>query len=282
MTDTVVPAPPASPAAVLGVVTDTVADLSDRLWAARSPAELLATVRAVETLRSVLDGLELAVVAEIDATHAAATAGRASTKDFLTAVAGGRKSEGPRLVALAKALTSDRAVTGQALAAGTLSRTQAEVIVGAIDRLPVNPALRARAEDLLVDQARTRDAADLARLGDHLLERLDPDGAERREEQALDRQERAAHLNRFLSLAEDGIGGVRLRGRGSIEDAPHLKTVLFSLAAPPTPPGPRPGPRRRHPRVAPVRRTQRPPTRRPRPPRARHPPVGLADRGGPP
>src|SRR3954451_22846039 len=75
MTDTVVPAPPASPAAVLGVVTDTVADLSDRLWAARSPAELLATVRAVETLRSVLDGLELAVVAEIDAPHAAATAG---------------------------------------------------------------------------------------------------------------------------------------------------------------------------------------------------------------
>src|SRR3954447_21357683 len=241
MTDTVVPAPPASPAAVLGVVTDTVADLSDRLWAARSPAELLATVRAVETLRSVLDGLELAVVAEIDATHAAATAGWASTKDFLTAVAGGRKSEGPRLVALAKALTSDRHVTGQALAAGTLSRTQAEVIVGAIDRLPVNPALRARAEDLLVDQARTRDAADLARLGEHLLERLDPNGAERREEQALDRQERAAHLNRFLSLAEDGIGGVRLRGRGSIEDAPPTSRRCCSPWPHPTPP-PTPAP----------------------------------------
>src|SRR3954471_11653379 len=167
MTDTVVPAPPASPAAVLGVVTDTVADLSDRLWAARSPAELLATVRAVETLRSVLDGLELGVVAEIDATNAAATAGWASTKDYLTALTGGRKSEGPRLVALAKAVTTDRTLTGQALAGGRLSRTQAEVIVRTVDRLPVNPALRDAAENLLIEEARTRDAADLTRLGAH-------------------------------------------------------------------------------------------------------------------
>src|SRR4051794_41764685 len=94
MTDTVVPAPPASPAAVLGVVTDTVADLRDRLWAARGPAELLATVRAVETLRSVLDGLELAVVAEIDATHAAATAGRGPTKDLPPPGPGGPQSAG--------------------------------------------------------------------------------------------------------------------------------------------------------------------------------------------
>jgi uncharacterized protein DUF222/HNH endonuclease len=101
-----------------------------------------------------------------------------------------------------------------------------------VDRLPVNPALRGAAETLLIDQARTRNASDLTKLGAHLLERLDPDGVERREEQALAREERAAHLGRFLSLAEDGLGGVRLTGRGTTEDAAHLKTVLLALAAP--------------------------------------------------
>jgi len=111
--------------------------------------------------------------------------------------------------------------------------------VDTVDRLPGNPALRAAAETLLLDQAGTRDATELTKLGAHLLERLDPDGVERREEKALDRTERAAHAARFLSIAEDGIGGVRLTGRGTIEDAAHLKTVLFAMAAPhpATPPG---------------------------------------------
>ena len=214
------------------MVAETVRDLTQTMWAARDPGELLATVRAVERLRSVLDAMQLQVVAEIDATHAAATEGWASTKDYLSAVTGGRTGEGRRLLALAKALGSDRAATATALAAGDLSRTQAEVIVAAVDRLPVNPALRQAAETLLIDQARTRTASDLTKLGAHLLERLDPDGTERRDEQALDREERAAHLGRFLSLAEDGLGGVRLTGRGTTEDAAHLKAALFALAAP--------------------------------------------------
>jgi hypothetical protein len=217
---------------VLGVVADTVGDLADTLWAARSPGELLATVAAAERLRSVLDAMELRVVAEIDATHAAVTEDWASTKDYLTAVTGGRTGEGRRLLALAKALTSDRTATATALAAGDLSRSQAEVIVTTVDRLPVNPALRAAAETLLIDQARTRNASDLTKLGAHLLERLDPEGTERRDEQALEREERAAHHSRFLSLAEDGLGGVRLTGRGTAEDAALLKAVLFPLAAP--------------------------------------------------
>src|SRR3954452_13072758 len=160
MTDTLVPAPPASPAApasqgasaspvaspsgsavvwavasgscpgsaavVLGVVADTVGDLAQTLWAARSPAELLATVAAAERLRSVLVAMVLRVVAEIDATHAAATEDWASTKDYLTAVTGGRTGEGRRRLALAKALTSDRAATGTALAAGDPWRVHTE------------------------------------------------------------------------------------------------------------------------------------------------------------
>ena len=49
---------------------------------------------------------------------------------------------------------------------------------------------------------------------------------------ALDREERAAHLHRFLSITDDGAGGVRLKGRGTIEDAATLRAALLPLTAP--------------------------------------------------
>lgn len=232
MTDLVLPPMPASPVAVLSAVAEVVTGLDDTLWAARSPAELLGSLRMLERLRSALDAVQLQVVREVDATSAAATEGWASTKDFVTAVSGGRKGEGRRVVALANAVSTDRTATGAALRAGRVSRAQAEVVVEAVDQLPVDRGLRGAAEQLLLEEALFRDATDLARIGRHVLQRLDPDGTDRRDERALDREERAAHLSRFLSLSEDGIGGVRLKGRGTVEDAAHLKAMLFSLAAP--------------------------------------------------
>ncbi len=220
------------PSHVLALVTDTVGDLEDTLWAAKPPEELLATMRALERLRSLLDALQLQVVSEIDATSAARHEGWASTRDYLTAVTRGAKGEGRRLVTLARALATDRARTATALGAGRVSRAQAEVIVAAVDRLPVDPGLRDAAEQLLVEEARDHDASELARRGRYAVDRLDPDGSDRRDERALHREERAAHLSRFLSISEDGIGGVRVKGRGTVEDAAWLKAVLFPLAAP--------------------------------------------------
>ena len=95
-----------------------------------------------------------------------------------------------------------------------------------------SPALRDEAERLLLDQAASLNASELRKAGEHLLEVLDPDGTGRAEETALDRLERSAHLGRFLTIAEDGIGGVRLRGRGTVEDAAVIKTALHALSAP--------------------------------------------------
>jgi hypothetical protein len=192
----------------------------------------LGTATALEKLRSTLDALQLRVLSEIDATGAARAEGWSTTKDFYTAVSGGRAGSGRSMLALAKAISTDRASTGTALANGAISKTQAQVIVTAVDRLPVTPGLRDAAERVLLEDAATRDATDLARVGRYVLERLDPDGSERRDEQALVREERAAHLGRYLSLAEDGIGGVRLSGRGTVEDAALITKVLMSLAAP--------------------------------------------------
>jgi len=226
------PPPPGGPAQIVAGVCGVVSELGQTLWAARPPEELVETVVVLERLRSVVDAVQLQVVAELDATDGARCDQWASVKDFVTAVGGGRKGDGPRAVWLARAVTGDRVATGRALAEGRVSRVQAEVVVRAVDRLPVNPALRDAAEQLLLTEAVTRDATELRKVAATVLERLDPDGAERRDERALDRLERAAHLGRFFSISEDGIGGVRVRGRGTVEDAAQLKAVLMPLAAP--------------------------------------------------
>ena len=55
---------------------------------------------------------------------------------------------------------------------------------------------------------------------------------ERKAEKDLAAQDRAAHLNRYLAITEDGAGGVRLRGRGTVEDAAKLKAALLPLTKP--------------------------------------------------
>src|SRR5680860_1718519 len=62
------------------------------------------------------------------------------------------------------------------------------------------------------EHARTMDASDLWTAGKHLIAVIDPDGDEREQEKQLAREERAAHLNRFLSITEDGAGGEREQG----------------------------------------------------------------------
>ena len=106
------------------------------------------------------------------------------------------------------------------------------MIADAIDRLPHKPELRARAEALLLDEATRLNATDLAKAAKHLLAVIDPERADRDAEKELEKGDRAAHLGRYLSITEDGAGGVRVRGRGTVEDAATLRTALLPLTAP--------------------------------------------------
>ena len=111
---------------------------------------------------------------------------------------------------------------------------------------------------------------------------VDPDADDRKLERQLDREERASHLGRYLSIAADGAGGVRVKGRGSAEDGALLKAALLPLTAPAPAvddhdgrAGPRPA-RRRRPDVGrpdpdrPARLGHRPATRLPRRTRPAH------------
>jgi hypothetical protein len=219
--------------AELARIRTRVRGLADTLWAARSREELMDTVAAIEALKSTLEGLELGVVHELDATHAVKTAGWASTQDFVTTVAGGHKGTGPATVRLAAAVDQPLlAPVGEALRDGWLSAAKAQVIERAIDALPGEPDLRARGVQVLLGEAKALDATELRKLTRRLLTVVDPDGDDRRDEQALDRLERAAHLHRHLTLTDDHAGGAWLKGRCSTEDAAWIKATLFPLAAP--------------------------------------------------
>ncbi len=122
--------------------------------------------------------------------------------------------------------------TRDGLLAGTVSPAQAEVIIRSVEDLPPGEWVRRRGEKVLLRQAAHLNASELARAGRHVVEVVDPDGVDRRLEAALDRDERAAHLNRHLSISEDRAGGVRIRGRGTAEDGALLKAALLPLTAP--------------------------------------------------
>jgi hypothetical protein len=86
----------------------------------------------------------------------------------------------------------------------------------------------------MVEAAARLDASDLARTGRRLVHVVDPDAEDRRLEAALEREERAAHLGRSLSISDDGAGGVRVKGYGSVEDGAVLRAALLPMTAPTT------------------------------------------------
>ena len=218
---------------MLAQVVASVRDLDDTWWTHQSDEVLVATVELVERARAALAAVQAGAVAEADAPDLAKQRLHyGSTGDWLTHTGGLRKGDGKRLVTRAHALTGTLTATREAMAASTVSPEQADVIVTAVAQLPSGEAVRARGEATLVEQAGSFDASDLARTGRHLVHVVDPHATDRKLERVLAREERAAHLDRSLSIVFDGAGGVRLKGRGTAEDGHLLKHVLLPLAAP--------------------------------------------------
>ena len=217
----------------LGAMRSEAAELWHTLWAARDRAELMDVVAEVEALKSTLDALQLEVVRELEATNAVKPLGWASTQDFLTSVAGGHRGHGPTVVRLATHTNEPLfAPLVEAMADGWLSMTKAQVIERAVDALPGNPDLRARGLQTLLEEAKRLDATELRKAGRYLVHVIDPDSEDRAAERALDREERAAHLHRHLTVAPDHAGGAWIRGRCSTEDAALIRSTLMPLAAP--------------------------------------------------
>ncbi len=210
-----------------------VSELREVLWAARGGGELMDTAAGIETMKSELDAVMLDVVREIEVRGEAKRMGWASTQDFVTAVAGGHKGSGPAVVRLATTTAEPVfAPIAEAMHDGWLSTAKAHVIQRSVDTLPLDADLRTRGVTFLLGEAKRLDATELRKVARQLAAVVDPDGEDRRAERELAREERAAHLDRYLTITDDLAGGAFLKGRCSAEDAALIKTTLLPLSKP--------------------------------------------------
>ncbi|WP_170285999.1 HNH endonuclease signature motif containing protein [Nocardioides rubriscoriae] len=222
-----------SPAAVLATAGSQLGELRERLWAGVGHEDLVDGLQALEALTAQAAALRAQLLTEVD--HREIPRRQlswASTHEWYAHLAGLTVGEARKAVVHARALTSERSATFEALAAGEVSPRQAGIVCDAVEDLPPGPALRAQAEQTLLAEATRLDATDLRKAARHLADVVDPDRAERKAEAELDREERAAHLKRFFAVTDDGAGGVRIKGRGSVEDAAILRAALIPLTKP--------------------------------------------------
>ena len=107
------------PAGLVASAREAVTVLSETLWAAARPEDLLEVTVEMEAA-SVAGGRGRATdeAAEVEATEAAKTAGWVSPGDDLTSVSGGRRGHGQRLLRTARGLCGSRTATLLALTAG--------------------------------------------------------------------------------------------------------------------------------------------------------------------
>ncbi len=222
-----------TPAGALAAACAELEAVAGSWWSARGSGELVAGVEELQRLKAKAAALEAELLAELDARQTAKQElGWGSTADWFTHLAGTTRRQGRRAVAHAGILVTERAGTLEALRAGAVSAEQASVVLDALERLPLAEHVRRRGEQLLLEEAGRLNASDLHRAGRHLASVVDPDRDEREAEKALDREDRAAHLGRVLTVTEDGCGGIRIRGGGSVEDGAALRAALLPLTRP--------------------------------------------------
>ncbi len=229
----ITPLPSPTPAGVVGAACAELGSLHGALWSARTAEALVGGVEELQRLKASAAALEAELIAELDARETPRRElGWGSTADWYAHCAGTTRRQGKRAVEHARALTQDRSATLAALQEGSVSPDQAGVILAAVDRLPSAEHTRRRGERVLLEEAGRLNATDLHRVGRHLINVVDPEREDREAEKALEREDRAAHLSRHLTISDDGVGGIRLRGRGTVEDGATLRAALLPLTRP--------------------------------------------------
>lgn len=209
--------------------------LTNSQWDGADGFAAVAIAEAICCAKSQLDASLLKVIPLLENSEALDDAGWATAKDFLTHLLGGHKGTGGGLVRAVEQLRDLPSVQG-ALEDGRLTLPQARVIAAKVHTLPRVPefqtAVAERMLGLVVEKG--LDASDLGKAFDEVVAELDPNAELADLEKERAKGERGAHRARFLSLSEDGHGGVRVKGYGTVEDAEAIRATLMPLAAPVT------------------------------------------------
>ena len=126
------------------------------------------------------------------------------------------------------------AAVRRGLVSGDVNTAQARTIATALGELPEDATVSTRilAEELLVDEAALHGPVALARLGHRILERVDPDAADRKLAEQLAREEREARRLRSGTRFSDGHGSVWYKFRIPTGDDALVWPILDTLSTP--------------------------------------------------
>lgn len=216
-------------------VAERAAELARCGWDVLDGPEAVAGVEAIVAARSFLDAALLRGIDRLEATDALRELGWVSVKDYLTHLTGGHKGTGGGLVRAAEQLR-DLPDVQAALEAGRVRLPQARAIASKVHTLPRVHEFRTAVAGAMLDLVDTHghDASDLQTAFGDVVRELDADGSIVNAEREKAKAERGAHHARHLAFAEDGHGGVRVKGYGTVEDAERIRATLTPLAAPVT------------------------------------------------
>ncbi len=137
------------------------------------------------------------------------------------------RREAHRLIGQGKDLARFPRLEAEALQ-GRVGFSQATTISQVLCKLPDDLATSQveQAEEMMIEFADQFDSAGLAQLSRHLVEVVDPIGADEREAKRLERELKTARVGRHLNYYSDGHGSTLIRGSLPTLDAePFVKLV---------------------------------------------------------
>jgi hypothetical protein len=191
MSQSVVPFRPPLLGAVdgIGLLLDEVAELDPMYLTTGQKEELLVAIERQASRLASLTAKTLATAGDVAETHGTRHAGAWLAHETRQDPGAGRRAQ-----RLAEGLDQRWGILGQAYSTGSVSTAQVRVIGTALDELPadLDPEIRTRAEEHLVEQAAHFCPRDLKVLGRRVLEVLAPDVAEAHEAKLLAKEEQEA------------------------------------------------------------------------------------------
>jgi hypothetical protein len=178
--------------------------------------------------------LKLRLLVAGEAQRVADLTGATCTAAFLAHLTQSNRPDATSEVRLARELDGKYRLLAGALAGGGISREQVKECVTALRRLPADlPVDQVRAcERFLVEAAQTMTPRQLKIVGRKLWEVIDPDGADAKDGEALDDEERLARAKAYFRSWRNGDGTTGFRGKLPDAQADMLLKLLHALAAP--------------------------------------------------
>ncbi|NHC24106.1 DUF222 domain-containing protein [Nocardioides sp. IC4_145] len=205
----------------------------ERLWE-MADQEVATALLETGKLRAQVEALELKLAAEAERREVGDKTGATDTASWWSHQSRQDRPAAKGRMRLAKSL-GHHAPTAAALAEGAISVDHARVITQCVDRLPddlPDATIPERAEKHLLHEALDLDPKALAILAKHVLTVVAPAIGEALDARALEREEREARVNAWLTMSPDGKGSYR--GKFSIPtlQGEMLKKALLAFAAP--------------------------------------------------